>query len=141
MKKRVLLTITGTQMYDDNNDKIELTTVGTLEERNDWYVVKYKEEQEPPQKAIDVTVKIAKDDKTVEILRCGVANSCLIIEKSKRNLCHYGTFYGDILMGIHGKTIQSDVQEDCGRFEFGYDVDINGALTSRNKLVMDYKNN
>lgn len=32
MADKVLVTITGRQKYDDLNDKIEMTTVGTMEE-------------------------------------------------------------------------------------------------------------
>lgn len=141
MKREVLLTITGTQKYDDNDDNIELTTVGTIEELENHYLIKYKEEPEPPMRAISVSVKVAKDNNSVEVIRSGDVSSCLIVEKSKRNLCNYGTMYGDVLMGIYGKKIEFSIDNNLGNLELEYDIDINGALSSINTLSMKIQNN
>ena len=138
---KILLEITGTQRIDRQKDKMELTTVGTIEETADKYIINYKEEQEPPAAPIDVRVAVRKDEKSVEMTRSGAFASCLTIEKSKRNLCHYGTEYGDILMGISGHTIDCDYTEDKGQFIFSYDIDINGALASRNEVKINFRKN
>lgn len=137
----ILLEIVGTQRIDNQSDKMELTTVGILEEQNDAYVIRYSEEQEPPTKPIRVCVKIDKNEKSVEMTRSGAFNSCLIIEKSKRNLCRYGTEFGDILMGISGHTIEHEYADEKGHFLFSYDIDINGALASRNEVKMTFRKN
>lgn len=139
--KNILLEIIGTQRIDNQRDKLEMTTVGTMEETDSEYIIRYKEEQEPPAMPIDVCVTVNKNEKAVEMTRTGAASSCLTIESSKRNLCHYGTEYGDILMGISGHSIDVSAGEDKGYFHFAYDIDINGALASRNEVKMNYKNN
>ncbi len=131
---QVLIEIIGTQKVDREKDKIELTTVGTLEENDGEYILRYKEEQEAPTDAIDVTVVIKKDESLVEMTRTGGAESRLIIESSNRNLCHYGSEYGDILMGISGHSISAEFDGEQGEFEFRYDIDINGLMVSRNSL-------
>ena len=138
---KIVLEITGIQRIDRQKDKIEMATVGTIEEDADAYIVKYTEEQEPPMAATDVCVKIYKNEKTVEMTRSGSFGSFLIIEKSKRNLCRYGTEYGDILMGISGRNIEIEHGDGKGCFSFSYDIDINGALASKNELKMEFKNN
>lgn len=142
MADKVLVTIIGKQKYDDLNDKIEMTTVGTVEENENGFTVRYTEEQEPPLKPNRATLKISRDEKNVEMIRSGSANSCLIIEKSKRNLCNYSTQYGDMLMGIFGREISIDTDEETGRriFHFAYDIDINGALSSQNDVTVTLKN-
>lgn len=137
----ILLNVTGTQKIDGDSDKMELTTVATLEETDACYIIEYDEEQEPPVPAIHVCVKINKDEGFVEMTRSGPYNSCLTIERSKRNLCHYGTEYGDILMGISGHSIDVQFDGDKGQFDFAYDIDINGALTSRNGVKMSFRKN
>lgn len=137
----ILLEIKGTQRIDNQRDKIELTTVGTLEETADAYIIKYTEEQEPPKAPLNVCIKIDKNEKSVEMTRSGAFNSCLIIEKSKRNLCHYGTEYGDILMGISGHTIEGEYIKEKGKFIFSYDIDMNGALVSRNEVRISFRKN
>ncbi len=138
---KILLEIKGTQRIDNQQDKIELTTVGTLEETADAYIIKYTEEQEPPKAPLNVCIKICKNEKSVEMTRSGAFNSCLIIEKSKRNLCHYGTEYGDILMGISGHTIEGEYIKEKGKFIFSYDIDMNGALVSRNEVRISFRKN
>lgn len=142
MADKVLVTITGRQKYDDLNDKIEMTTVGTMEENENGFILRYNEEQEPPLKPNRATLKISKDEKNVQMIRSGSSNSCLIIEKSKRNLCNYSTPYGDMLMGIFGREISIDAEEETGKqiFHFAYDIDINGALSSQNEVTVTLKN-
>ena len=141
MKKEALITITGKQTYGDDNDKIEMTTVGTIEETDDCYIIRYNEEQDPPQRPIRATLHISKDEQKVEMLKAGAYGSLLIIERSKRNLCNYGTQYGDMLMGIYGRTIENNYGEEEGTFLFGYDIDINGAVSSRNEVTINFKIN
>lgn len=141
MKKEALITITGKQNYGDDNDKIEMTTVGTIEETDDCYIIRYNEEQDPPQRPIRATLHISKDEQKVEMLKAGAYGSLLIIERSKRNLCNYGTPYGDMLMGIYGRTIENNYGEEEGTFLFGYDIDINGAVSSRNEVTINFKIN
>ncbi len=138
---KVLLNVIGTQRIDMQKDKMELTTVASLEEADDCYIVNYKEEQEPPLNPITVCVKIHKDESRVEMTRSGDYESCLIIEKSRRNMCRYGTEYGDILMGISGHSIETEFDGESGEFVFGYDIDINGALASKNEVRMSFRKN
>lgn len=138
---KVLLNVIGTQRIDMQKDKMELTTVASLEEADDCYIINYKEEQEPPLNPINVCVKIHKDESRVEMTRSGDYESCLIIEKSRRNMCRYGTEYGDILMGISGHSIETEFDGESGEFVFGYDIDINGALASKNEVRMSFRKN
>lgn len=137
----VLLKILGTQQIDMQRDRMELTTVALLEEDENCYILHYKEEQEQPAPPVEVCVKIHKDESRVEMTRGGKYASCLIIEKSRRNMCHYGTEFGDILMGISGHAIDTEFDGESGEFTFGYDIDINGALASRNEVKMSFRKN
>ena len=86
-------------------------------------------------------MRIQKDESFVEMRRSGKYGSCLTIEKSKRNLCHYGTEFGGILMGIYGREIETKKDENGGSFTFRYDIDINGSVTSKNTVNMIYSKN
>lgn len=139
--ERILLEITGTQQIDSDKDKIELTTIGTIRDDGSAYIIRYTEEQSPPLAPVKVTVRIQKDESAVQMTRTGAFDSCLMIEKSKRNLCRYGTEFGDILLGIYGREIETKVDDSNGSFFFGYDVDINGALASKNTVNMIFSKN
>lgn len=139
--QKILLDVIGTQRVDSQKDKMELTTVASLDENETHYIINYNEEQEPPAAPIKVCVTISKDESFVEMTRTGSHSSCLSIEKSKRNLCHYGTEYGDILMGISGHSIDLEYDGEKGSFVFTYDIDINGALASKNEVKLNFRKN
>lgn len=137
--QKVILEITGTQNIDRQFDKTQLDTVGVMHEYDDKYIFEYTEQLEPPENPVDVTVCVTKDERSVEMTRNGDFPSQLVIERSQRNLCHYGTQFGDILMGISGHLIEHKERENGGTFSFSYDIDINGALASKNKVRLNYK--
>lgn len=137
--EKVLIEIIGSQNIDNQFDKTEFKTVGTFEEFEEKYVIKYKEEQDAGEEPINVSVVVLKDESSVEMTREGAVVSRLVIERSQRNLCHYGTDYGEILMGICGHSIEHEFDENGGKFTFGYDIDINGALASKNRVKLSYK--
>ena len=41
MQRKALLTITGSQDYNGDKDKIEMKTVGTIEHKDDSYIIRY----------------------------------------------------------------------------------------------------
>ena len=140
-ERKALIKVVGEQNFDDDNDVIELTTIGTLEETEESYILRYNEELEPQSAPIKTQLSIQKNRERVELMRSGKHGSLLIIERAKRNLCNYATEYGDLLMGIYGRSIEHSVEEKEGRIAFGYDIDINGAITSQNEVTVTFRLN
>ncbi len=136
---KALITIIGHQKFDDDKDQVEMKTVGTVEYDDDNYIIRYNEELENSTAPLRAKLNIAKDESKVEMIKSGAYSSCLIIEKSKRHLCNYGTEYGDILMGIFGREVENDFNENEGTFKFSYDIDINGAISSQNDVIIKFK--
>lgn len=136
---KALITIIGHQKYDDDKDRVEMKTVGTVEYDDDNYIIRYNEELEGNTMPIRAKLNIAKDESKVEMIKSGPYSSCLIIEKSKRHLCNYGTEYGDMLMGIFGRDVENEFNESEGTFKFSYDIDINGAISSQNDVIIKFK--
>ena len=136
---KALITIIGHQKFDDDKDQVEMKTVGTFEHDEDNYIIRYNEELENSTAPLRAKLNIAKDESKVEMIKSGAYSSCLIIEKSKRHLCNYGTEYGDMLMGIFGREIKTEFNETEGTFKFSYDIDINGAISSQNDVIIKFK--
>lgn len=136
---KALITIIGHQKFDDDKDQVEMKTVGTVEYDDDNYIIRYNEELENSTAPLRAKLNIAKDESKVEMIKSGAYSSCLIIEKSKRHLCNYGTEYGDMLMGIFGREVENDFNENEGTFKFSYDIDINGAISSQNDVIIKFK--
>ena len=136
---KALITIIGHQKFDDDKDQVEMKTVGTVEYDDDNYIIRYNEELENSTAPLRAKLNIAKDESKVEMIKSGAYSSCLIIEKSKRHLCNYGTEYGDMLMEIFGREVENDFNENEGTFKFSYDIDINGAISSQNDVIIKFK--
>lgn len=136
---KALITIIGHQKFDDDKDQVEMKTVGTFEHDDDNYIIRYNEELENSTAPLRAKLNIAKDESKVEMIKSGAYSSCLIIEKSKRHLCNYGTEYGDMLMGIFGREIETELNETEGTFKFSYDIDINGAISSQNDVIIKFR--
>ena len=136
---KALITIIGHQKFDDDKDQVEMKTVGTFEHDEDNYIIRYNEELENSTAPLRAKLNIAKDESKVEMIKSGAYSSCLIIEKSKRHLCNYGTEYGDMLMGIFGRKIETEFNETEGTFKFSYDIDINGAISSQNDVIIKFR--
>ena len=68
------------------------------------------------------------------LLRSKPAESQLVVEKGCRHLCSYHTMYGDVMIGISGSMISADFDENGGRLEFRYTMDVNSALLSTNEV-------
>lgn len=129
----------GTQRLGGESDKTELTTIGTLEETNDSLIIGYTEEYEPSSESVNVSVTANRDGSFAEMVRHGKNGSVLTIEKSKRNLCRYGTEYGDILLGISGHGNEVGFDGEKGEIVFAYDIDVNGALVSKNEVRLTFR--
>ena len=136
---KALITITGRQQYDDDKDQVEMKTIGTVEQDDENYIIRYNEELENSTMPIRARLNIAKDESKVEMIKSGPYASCLIIEKSKRHLCNYGTEYGDMLMGIFGREVENAYNDNEGTFKFSYDIDINGAISSQNDVTIEFR--
>ena len=44
-----------------------------------------------------------------------------------------------MLMGIFGREVENDFNENEGTFKFSYDIDINGAISSQNDVIIKFK--
>ena len=75
----------------------------------------------------------------VTMTRSGKAISSLFIEKGKKHHCHYGTEYGEMLLGISASRIVNNMTEDGGDMYFKYTIDVNSALVSENEIYLNVK--
>lgn len=80
MQRKALLTITGSQDYNGDKDKIEMKTVGTIEHKDDSYIIRYTEAIENSNASLKSKLTIAKDESKVEMMKSGPYSSLLIIE-------------------------------------------------------------
>ena len=122
---------------EEEADRIELMTRGSLVKKGSSYYSSYKETQSIGFEGCTTTIKIAEDGSRVALLRFGRANAQLMIERGRRNLCHYETDVGSLTLGVTGDGIECALTEKGGRATFSYLLDAEDArLISRNTLEM-----
>ena len=111
--------------------------IGSLVKKGDTYYITYKETQTIGFEGCTTTIKIAEDGSRVALLRFGRANSQLLIERDRRNLCHYETEVGSLTLGVTGDGIDCKLTEKGGSAAFSYLLDADDArIVSRNTLEM-----
>lgn len=138
MKKDVFITIKGVQIIEDEPDVTELFTQGCFYKKNNNYYITYDESEATGFEGCKTTLKVEADRK-VTLLRSGKMRSHLIIERGARNVGHYGTEAGDLMVGVYTKSLSSSLTDDGGDVKFMYELDINNSLVSENEVFIHVK--
>ena len=139
MNEEYLIKIRGSMEQDGQApaDPIELMTRGSFVRKGSSYYISYKETEATGYAGCTTTLKIAEDGSRVALLRFGRANSQLLIERDRRNLCHYETEVGSLTLGVTGDGIDCKLTEKGGSAAFSYLLDADDArIVSRNTLEM-----
>lgn len=137
--KKVCINIKSIQTADGDSDTTELFTYGELSsaENKTFYTVTYDENGTTGYEGSTVTLEIS--EQWVRMIRTGAALSDLMIEKGKKHHCHYGTPYGDIMVGISADDIKSEITEKGGDLYLKYTIDINSSFMSQNQMFINIK--
>jgi len=138
LKKDVLISIKGVQVVDGESDSVELFTTGSYYKKGGHYYISYQESEATGFEGTRTTLKV-EDENKVTMLRSGKNPSQLIVEKGRRNQCHYGTDVGSMLIGVSGDRIVSRLTDQGGDLEFKYSLDINTSLASENEVFIKIK--
>lgn len=134
--KDVLISIKGTQNDGEESNVIEMVTEGKMSEKDGKTLLSYSETFSPGEP--NVTTYLRIEDKKVVIQRSLPLDSRLLIEKQKRNLCHYKTNHGDITMGVFGETIKNNLKTN-GSIYLKYTLDVNSCMLSTNEIELKVK--
>lgn len=138
MKKNVIINIKGTQSFDDNDDIIELMTVGSFSKRGGSYYISYDETEATGFDGSKTTLKVDGDN-CVTMSRTGNNRSQLIIEKGTRHQCSYDTAFGNVMMGVFANKIESNLSDSGGDLKVKYTLDFNASMASENELLINVK--
>ena len=72
-------------------------------------------------------------------MRSGAVSSELYIERNKKNFCLYGTPFGDMTVGVQGKSVESRMTDLGGNAKASYVIDINSSLIGDYDLEIDVR--
>jgi len=142
MEKKVYIDIISTQFAEDEKDTTELFTYGRLKrgrgKNKDKYKIIYEESEATGYDGSTVTLDVAGSD-MVTMYRSGDAISNLVIEKGKKHHCHYGTPFGDFMVGVSADEIRSELSENGGSLYLKYTIDINSSYMSETEMHINVK--
>ena len=134
MKKDIIIELKSSIESSGESENIEITTRGKLLAKEDAVFLSYKETEQSGYDGCTVLIKAEGNDR-VTISRSGDANSHLLCEKGKRNLCSYSTPHGALTLGVTCGQIKNELNDDgLGKLSFSYELDVNGGLIGKNKL-------
>ena len=71
--------------------------------------------------------------------RTGSTFSSLVFENGVRHYCHYGTEYGECMVGITTQTLSHTLNETGGFIHLKYSVDVNAGLITENEITIKVK--
>ena len=125
---------------EEDRDHIELMTRGSLVLKGGSYYVTYRETETTGYEGCTTTLKIAADGSRVAMLRFGKgggAGTQLLIEKGRRNLCHYETEVGSLTLGVTGDGIECSLTETGGTARFSYLLDADDPIPIINRNTLE----
>lgn len=136
MKRQVQLKLRSILETDGEHSETELLTDGTMEQNGNDFVLSYEDSDATGFEGATTTIT-AQDKNLVSIVRCGTANSNLVIETGKKHYCLYGTPFGDITVGIFTHKIENSLSENGGSLYLKYTIDVNSSYMSDNEIYLD----
>lgn len=138
MKKDVYISIRGIQAIDGDRDVTELFTQGRFYRRNNSYYITYDESEATGYEGSKTTLKV-EGSRKVTLTRSGAVRSHLIVEEGERNIGHYGTAGGEMIIGVNTRLIRSSLTDAGGDLRFSYSLDVNSSLISENEVYVNVK--
>lgn len=131
------ITLKIKQTSDGMTDESELFTRGEYRLHKGSYYIDYEESE-----ATGFTgshAQLCVDKERMTMTRTGTTFSNLVFENGVRHYCHYGTEYGDCMVGITTQVLRSSLDEKGGTVHLRYSVDVNAGLITENEITINVK--
>lgn len=125
------------QTADGQTDRSDLFTKGEYRLHEGAYYIDYDESEATGFEGSHVQLKVYGD--VVTMTRTGAAFSSLVFEQGQRHYCHYGTEFGDCMIGISTTKLRHVMADNGGEIEVCYSIDVNGGLMLSNEITISVK--
>ena len=139
MDNNANIRMTVKQTADGSTDSSELFTKGEFREHGDSFFIDYDESEATGFEGSHVQVRICQEDGMITMTRTGKAFSSLVFENGKRHFCHYGTEYGDCMVGISTTEMRNCITPEGGEVYLRYTIDVNSGLMLTNEITIHVK--
>jgi uncharacterized beta-barrel protein YwiB (DUF1934 family) len=133
MKKRVMLSICGAQAYQDQEpDKIELLTEGTMEFRNGGWEIVYQESELTGLEGVNTMFRVEPGKVTLK--RTGKLHSEMVFQEGIVHESLYQMAFGALMISVKATNVFFDIMPDGGVIDLVYDISIENTQAG----VIDY---
>ncbi|MDQ0148834.1 DUF1934 domain-containing protein [Eubacterium multiforme] len=134
-KKAVIKIVSNATM--ENGELIEVVTPGSLKSENEEIIALYKETEISGMDGTDTKLRIGGDYVVLE--REGSTSTKMHFQKDKQSICLYNTPYGMLELTIDTKGLEIDMNEDGGKVEIKYEMQVADQPAIKTQLKLDIK--
>lgn len=134
--QNIKLTITGMQIENGEENKVELITDGVLTDIGDSTILEFDESSLYDLHDVRTSVKIDSD--YVQMSRTGDISTNMVFAEEKTYEAIYTTPFGAIQLDIFPIKVKSSRNENGGAVDLEYEVKI-GDLRAHNKFNIVYQ--
>ena len=122
------------QTTEGSVDESELFTRGEYRVHKGSYYIDYEESEATGFEGSHAQFKVDRDMMTMT--RTGSTFSNLVFENGVRHFCHYGTEYGECMVGITTQELSHSLGDNGGEIRLRYQVDVNSGLMTENEITI-----
>ena len=138
MLKDVWISINSIHGYEqENEDHVEFTTDGYYCYEDGVGCLSYEESEVTGLEGTRTSMIVMPDQVVVD--RDGLITSRMIFKEGTKNSFLYETPYGNATMGIDTRRISRSMDENGGKVEIDYVLDVEHAVVARNKFQITVK--
>lgn len=124
MTKDVIITIRGLQAGPDTDgEPIEMIVPGEYFYKNEKHYLLYEEAVEGETEINKNRIKFMPG--YMELNKRGVMSVHMVFEEHKKNITHYCTPYGSMMLGVDAKSVIIDEKEDVMEIKVAYGLELN----------------
>lgn len=135
--RQVLLSITGLTGTDDDGENVELITAAKYSYCNKKASVEYMESELTGMSGTMTHIFVEPDE--VLVTRTGTVNMHMRFRRGGKHYFSYETPFGSMTMGLSTQSIKNDLDEQGGRLEVNYLMDMDSTMPTRNKFIIQIK--
>jgi len=137
-KQDVSMKLVSSQSDGDKKESTELLSRAIYEKTPSGYKLTYDESEATGYEGSTTTIELFEGKKVV-MCRTGSVSSNLIVELGTKHHCVYGTPYGEFMVGVNAKSIDSELDEKGGKLDFKYVIDVNSSYVGDFDVYIEVK--
>lgn len=138
MTKDVIISIRGLQLMENSGeDVIETVQQGEYYFRNGSHFLLFDEYMEGFRDPVRTLLRFKKKELT--LTKRGSLNVQMVFEENKKNLSHYQTPYGMILIGLDTDRVEYEAGEHELHLEVDYVLETNYQYVANCHIVVDVR--